>query len=130
MKALQRVQWNWLESNCHDVNEQLHWSHFFFFQQNKLLSTCNLLKFVFVLYLTHSSPNIPFPYPLKTSENLTVEKGSIGNKWVKQSFISNSLIHTTNGTSVLRSTKWSTTLRALIFHYRDFSFVSFCHLNT
>ena len=35
-------------------------------------------------------PNAPFLYPLKTSDNLTVslcfqevEKGSIGNKWVK-----------------------------------------------
>ena len=35
-------------------------------------------------------PNAPFPYPLKTSENLTVfwffqevEKGFIGNEWVK-----------------------------------------------
>ena len=35
-------------------------------------------------------PNAPFLYPLKTSENLTVflcfqglEKGCIGNKWVK-----------------------------------------------
>ena len=37
-------------------------------------------------------PNVPFPYPLKTSENLTVfwrfqgvEKGGTGNKWVKYS---------------------------------------------
>ena len=29
-------------------------------------------------------PNAPFLYPLKTSENLTVEKGCIGNKWVKK----------------------------------------------
>ena len=28
-------------------------------------------------------PNAPFLYPLKTSENLTVGKGRIGNKWVK-----------------------------------------------
>ena len=27
-------------------------------------------------------PNAPFLYPLKTSENLTVEKGCLGNKWV------------------------------------------------
>ena len=38
-------------------------------------------------------PNAPFFYPLKTSDNLMVflyfpgvEKGSIGNKWVKSSF--------------------------------------------
>ena len=30
-------------------------------------------------------PNAPFLYPLKTSENLTVEKGCIENKWVKSS---------------------------------------------
>ena len=43
-------------------------------------------------YFNPFAPNVPFLYPLKTSENLTVfwyfqgvEKGCIGNKWVKVS---------------------------------------------
>ena len=33
--------------------------------------------------LTHSFPMYPFSTPLKTSENLAVEKGCIENEWVK-----------------------------------------------
>ena len=41
------------------------------------------VNFVEVAYINLFVPNVPFLYPLKTSENLTVKNGCIGNEWVK-----------------------------------------------
>ena len=60
------------------------------FDASKKLAKCNCLQF----NLNPLLPNAPFPYPLKTSENFTVfqcfqgvEKGCIGNEWVKNPFL-------------------------------------------
>ena len=41
------------------------------------------VNFVEVAYINPFVPNVPFLYPLKISENLTVKNGRIGNEWVK-----------------------------------------------
>ena len=41
------------------------------------------VNFVEVAYINPFVTNVPFLYPLKISENLTVKNGRIGNEWVK-----------------------------------------------
>ena len=95
--AIEKSTWNKINmKKIYIVLLYSRTSHPFSVNKNrrKLLSKAKLLKklrLFFRININPFSPNVPFLYPLKTSENLNVfwyfqgvEKGCIGNKWVKE----------------------------------------------
>ena len=73
LKFLTRRRHNDWSSSCNSKKIQKSsnstWSTFFTF---------------WMITVNQFVPNAPFPYPLKTSENLMADKGCTGSKWVKK----------------------------------------------